>query len=52
MGSARVAPVVLANLDGWGYRQEAENNAIKHAMNRGMWIIGYQEETDQKFLLD
>ena len=29
-----------------------KNNAIKHAMNRGMWIIGYQEETDQKFLLD
>ncbi|MED5274886.1 MAG: hypothetical protein VYE60_02420 [Pseudomonadota bacterium] len=29
-----------------------KNKAIKHAMSRGIWIIGYQEETDQRFLLD
>ncbi len=29
--SNQVAPVVLAILDGWGHRQEEENNAIKSA---------------------
>ena len=31
MGSRRVAPVVLAILDGWGHRKDSENNAIKNA---------------------
>ena len=31
MRSGRVAPVVLAILDGWGHRKEQENNAIKNA---------------------
>ena len=26
--------------------------ALIHAKNRGVWIIGYQEETDRKFLID
>ncbi len=29
--NGQVAPVVLAILDGWGYREEDENNAIKKA---------------------
>ena len=31
MKKGKVAPVVLAILDGWGYRQESENNAVKQA---------------------
>ncbi len=31
MHSGQVAPVVLAILDGWGHRDEEENNAIKKA---------------------
>ncbi len=27
----KVSPVVLAILDGWGYREESENNAVKQA---------------------
>tara|TARA_B100000214_G_scaffold373510_1_gene353997 strand:+ start:236 stop:1858 length:1623 start_codon:yes stop_codon:yes gene_type:complete len=31
MQSNRVAPVVLAILDGWGHREESQNNAVKQA---------------------
>ena len=31
MRSGQVAPVVLAILDGWGHRQEEQNNAVKNA---------------------
>ena len=31
MKKGKVAPVVLAILDGWGHREEAENNAVKQA---------------------
>tara|TARA_B100000586_G_C20098309_1_gene423585 strand:- start:491 stop:898 length:408 start_codon:yes stop_codon:yes gene_type:complete len=34
------------------FTKSEKAKAIKHAMSRGMWIIGYQEEKDQKFLLD
>ena len=27
----KVAPVVLAILDGWGYREEIEHNAVRQA---------------------
>tara|TARA_Y100000590_G_scaffold286981_1_gene323089 strand:+ start:199389 stop:199799 length:411 start_codon:yes stop_codon:yes gene_type:complete len=28
------------------------DKAIMHAKNRGVWIIGYQEESDRRFLLE
>ena len=31
MKKGKVAPVVLAILDGWGHREESENNAVKQA---------------------
>jgi len=31
MKKGQVAPVVLAILDGWGHREESENNAVKQA---------------------
>ena len=31
MNKGKVAPVVLAILDGWGHREESENNAVKQA---------------------
>ena len=31
MNQEKVAPVVLAILDGWGHREESENNAVKQA---------------------
>jgi len=31
MNKVKVAPVVLAILDGWGHREECENNAVKQA---------------------
>ena len=31
MKKEKVSPVVLAILDGWGYREESENNAVKQA---------------------
>ena len=31
MRKGQVAPVVLAILDGWGYREEGEHNAVKQA---------------------
>ena len=31
MNKVKVAPVVLAILDGWGHREEVENNAVKQA---------------------
>ena len=31
INKVKVAPVVLAILDGWGHREENENNAVKQA---------------------
>ncbi len=31
MKKNKVSPVVLAILDGWGYREDSENNAVKQA---------------------
>ncbi len=34
------------------FTQAQKRKAVKHALNRGIWIIGYQEEKDQEFLLN
>ena len=31
ISKGKVAPVVLAILDGWGHREESQNNAVKQA---------------------
>ena len=31
MNKMKVAPVLLAILDGWGHREEIEHNAVKQA---------------------
>ena len=39
-------------LVGDSFTEAQKKKAMKHALNRGIWIIGYQEEKDQEFLLD
>ncbi len=40
--------ILIAN----NYTDMQKKRAEKHALNRGIWIIGYQEESDQEFLLN